>query len=176
MGLFCTRNRPACPYGIYLTLLTSIMIGSSLSYVHHSRHLTTFQSLLHNIEFSCDTKSMYTHWGCSFGTTWSECTTSSWVWWSLILYYQFFFTDVGVCASSQLWCEMDITSCGGSHVPFTGKWAPTEAVMFPLQGTGCPRRQPRSLHGGQGAHRGRHVPFTGTGRPCKHPSTTGGVE
>ena len=56
----------------------------------------------------------------------------------LILYYQFFSIDVGVSASSQLRCEMDITTCGGSHVPFTGDRAPIEAATFPSRGTGRP--------------------------------------
>ena len=41
-------------------------------------------------------------------------------------------------ASSQLQCEMDITTRGGSHVPFTGDRAPIEPAMFPSWGTGRP--------------------------------------
>ena len=37
---------------------------------------------------------------------------------------------------------------------------PAVAATFPSWGTERPRRQPRSLHGGQGAHRGSHIPFT----------------
>ena len=86
-----TRNRSACPYGIYVY------------YVHHSRHLAVSQSLPHNIGFSWDTKSMCVYLRNPvklFGTTWSECTTSCWhnLWCKVILYYQFFSIDVGVSA------------------------------------------------------------------------------
>ena len=100
------------------------------------------------------------------------------LWCKVILYYQFFSIDVGVSASSQLRCEMDITTHGGSHVPFTGDRAPIEAATFPSRGQGTHRGSHVPFTGdrvpieaatfpsrGQGAHRNSHVPFTGTGRP-----------
>ena len=186
------------------TLLTSIMIGSSLSYVHHSRYLTTFQSLLRNIEFSCDTVHACTpieivclvlhgvnvqpqagfggHWYfiiCSFPQMLVHVLAASCdVRWTSPPAVAATFPSRVTGHPRRQPCSFH--SCRGqsthrgSHVPFTG--------------TGCLRRQPRSLHGGQGADGDSHIPFTGdrapteaatfpsqgTGHPCKHSSTTRG--
>ena len=134
----------------YTTLLTSIMIGSSLSYVHHSRHLTTFQSLTLN-----------------FHVTQSPCTPIEVVclvphgvnvqpqagfgghWYFIISSFPQMLVCVLAASCDVRWMDVRWTSSPAvaAMFPSWGTGAPMEAATFPSQGRGCPCKHSGTTRG-----------------------------